>query len=65
MVIIFSNRKIFNSQQLTIVIDGLYAESEATMITLRYVVYVTCYAALLTTGILSIAVAAFQKREVG
>ncbi len=47
------------------VIDGLYAESEATMITLRYVVYVTCYAALLTTGILSIAVAAFQKREVG
>ncbi|MHC4696928.1 MAG: hypothetical protein ACYTFA_09310 [Planctomycetota bacterium] len=47
------------------VIDGLYAESEATAITLRYIIHVTCYATLLTVGILSIAVAAFQKREVG
>ncbi|MFQ5591488.1 MAG: hypothetical protein ACE5HE_10025 [Phycisphaerae bacterium] len=47
------------------VIDGLYGESEATTITLRYVGYVTCYAMLLTTGVLGIAIAAFQKREVG
>jgi len=47
------------------VIDGLYAESEETTITLRYILYVTCYAVLLTTAAISIAIAAFQKREVG
>jgi len=47
------------------VIDGLYAESEATVIPLRYVLYTTSYAALITVGILGIAIAAFQKREVG
>ncbi len=47
------------------VIDGLYAESEDTTVTLEYIGYVTSYAALLITGVLCIAIAAFQKREVG
>lgn len=47
------------------VIDGLYAESEKTTIPGNYVAYATCYAGLWTVGIISIAVAAFQKREVG
>lgn len=47
------------------VIDGLTTGSDETTITGTYVAYVTSYAALLTISILSIAVAAFQKREVG
>lgn len=47
------------------IIDGLQAGSEKTAVTFKYVVYVTCYAVLLTTGILSIAVVSFQKRELG
>jgi ABC-type transport system involved in multi-copper enzyme maturation permease subunit len=47
------------------VIDGLTTGSENTTVTPTYVAYTTAYAALLTTSILSIAVAAFQKREVG
>ncbi len=47
------------------IIDGLQAGTEKTTVTFTYVFYVTCYAVLLTTGILSIGVALFQKREVG
>ncbi len=47
------------------VIDGLTAGTVKTTVTLRYVLYVTCYGLLLTVGIISIAIAAFQKREVG
>ena len=47
------------------VIDGLTSGSEQTTVTWTYVLYATAYALLLTTGILSIAIAAFQKREVG
>lgn len=47
------------------IIDGLHAGTGKTAVTLKYVVYATSYAALITAGILSIAVAAFQKREVG
>ena len=47
------------------VIDGLYAGSVETAIPFRYVLYTTCYAGLLTIAALGIAVAAFQKREVG
>ena len=47
------------------VIDGLQAGTEKTTVPFRYVGYVTCYAALLTTGILGLAIVAFQKREVG
>lgn len=47
------------------VIDGLNAGTEETTVTFRYVSYVTIYAMLLITGILSLAVALFQKREVG
>jgi len=47
------------------IIDGLTSGSEKTAVTWTYVLYTTGYALLLTTGILGIAVAAFQKREVG
>jgi ABC-2 type transport system permease protein len=47
------------------VIDGLVAGAEETTITGDYLAYMTAYALLLTTGILGIAIAAFQKREVG
>ena len=47
------------------VIDALNAGSEKTVVPFRYVVYLTCYALLITTAMLGIAVAAFQKREVG
>jgi len=47
------------------IIDGLQAETDTTTVTVTYVTYVTGYALLLTTGILSIAIVAFQKREVG
>ncbi len=47
------------------VIDGLLAGKEETTVTMEYCVYTTAYAMLLTTAILSIAVAAFQRREVG
>ncbi len=47
------------------IIDGLQAGTEKTAVTVGYVGYVVGYATLLTMGILSIAVAAFQQREVG
>ena len=47
------------------VIDGLNAAVETTVVTFTYVGYVTAYALLITAGILSLAVVAFQKREVG
>ena len=47
------------------IVDGLFAETQETAVPFRYVGYATCYAALLTTGILSLAIFAFQKREVG
>jgi len=47
------------------VIDGLNAGTEATTVTGQYVLLVTAYALLLVTGIVSIGVVAFQKREVG
>ena len=47
------------------VIDGLYVESEKTLVPPRYVGLVSAYAALLTVGILSVAIASFQTREVG
>jgi len=47
------------------VIDGLYAGTEQTTVTLGYVGYVTGYAALLVVGVLGVAVVAFQRREVG
>lgn len=47
------------------IVDGLFAETEATAVPFRYVAYATCYAGLLIVGILSLAIIAFQKREVG
>ncbi len=47
------------------VVDGLVAGQAETSVTASYVAYVTLYGALLTTGILGLAVALFQKREVG
>ncbi len=47
------------------VIDGLTVASEKTAVPGLYVAYVTAYAALITVAVLGIAVAAFQKREVG
>jgi len=47
------------------VIDGLYAGTEKTTLTAAYIGFVTAYAALLVTGILGIAIVAFQRREVG
>ena len=47
------------------VIDGLHAGKDQTAIPLAYVGYATSYALLLTSGILGLAVAAFQRREVG
>ncbi|MGD2108129.1 MAG: hypothetical protein PVI86_01930 [Phycisphaerae bacterium] len=47
------------------VIDGLNAGTEATTVTGQYIGFVTAYALLLVTAIVSIAVLAFQRREVG
>ena len=47
------------------VIDGLHAGTARTAVPLSYVVHTTCYTLLLSIGILSIGVVAFQKREVG
>ena len=47
------------------VIDGLAAESGQTTVPFNYLAYTTAYAGLLTTGILALAVASFQQREVG
>lgn len=47
------------------IIDGLTSGSEETTVTGQYVLLTTAYAALLTVGILGIAVSAFQQREVG
>jgi ABC-type transport system involved in multi-copper enzyme maturation permease subunit len=47
------------------VIDGLNAGTEATAVTFDYLGYVAAYALLITAGVLSLAIVAFQKREVG
>lgn len=47
------------------VVDGLVAGTQETTVTFDYVAYVTLYGLLITTGILGLAVALFQKREVG
>ncbi len=47
------------------VIDGLSAGTAKTIIPIAYVGYATAYAGLITVGIIAIAVAAFQKREIG
>ena len=46
-------------------VDGLVAGSTETTVTPRYIGYATSYGVLLTVGILGLAVALFQKREVG
>ncbi len=47
------------------IIDGLIAGTEETVVSFQYVGYVSLYAILLVIGVLSLAVAMFQKREVG
>jgi len=47
------------------VVDGLIADSAETAVPFSYVGYATVYGLLITTGILGVAVALFQKREVG
>lgn len=47
------------------VIDGLQAATEQTSVTGEYLLLVTAYAALVVTGVLGLAVALFQRREVG
>lgn len=47
------------------VIDGLAAESGQTTVPFNYLAYTTAYAGLLTAGILALAVASFENREVG
>ncbi len=47
------------------VVDGLVTAEMETTVTPQYVGYVTLYGVLLTTGILGLAVAMFQRREVG
>jgi len=47
------------------IIDGLYAESAKTAVPFAYVGYATGYATLLTIAIVSLAIAIFQRREVG
>lgn len=47
------------------VMDALHADTADTTITFQYVFLVTCYALLLTVGVLGIAVCSFQRREVG
>lgn len=47
------------------IIDGLTANSPDTTATLEYVIYVTAYGLLISTGIVALAIAAFQRREVG
>lgn len=47
------------------IIDGLHADAAEVGATGTYVLLSTGYAALLSTGILAIGVALFQKREVG
>ncbi len=57
--------RVFPNIGLFWVIDGLHAGTEKTVVTFEYVGYATAYALLLTTGIVGISIAAFQKREVG
>ncbi len=47
------------------VIDGLSAGTEATTVTWEYVGYVTTYAVAITGGMVGLAVALFERREVG
>ncbi len=46
------------------VVDSLISETR-TVVTFQYIGYATTYALLLTGGILSLAIIAFQRREVG
>lgn len=47
------------------VIDGLHAEMVQTTVTFDYVGLVTAYATLLMVGIMGVAMAIFQRRELG
>lgn len=47
------------------VMDGLAAGTEKTAVPGKYVAFATAYAGLLTIAILNLAIAAFQRREVG
>lgn len=47
------------------VVEGLTVGTDETAVPLEYVGYATAYAGLITAGVLSLAVALFQKREVG
>ena len=47
------------------VVDGLVAGTEKTAVPFKYVGLASAYAGLLTVAILNLAIAAFQKREVG
>ncbi|MBN4058852.1 ABC transporter permease subunit [bacterium AH-315-J04] len=47
------------------VIDGLHAQTVETAVPFAYMGYATGYAVLWTTAIIAIAVATFQRREVG
>lgn len=46
------------------VIDGLMAGTEATAVPFSYIGLATAYAALITIGVVAMAVAAFQRREI-
>jgi ABC-type transport system involved in multi-copper enzyme maturation permease subunit len=47
------------------VVEGLQANSEQTTVTGEYLGYVSLYAALLVSALIALAIALFQKREVG
>ena len=47
------------------VVDGLTADTAQTAVTGKYLALTTGYATLLIGAVLAIAIAAFQKREVG
>lgn len=47
------------------VIDGLHAGTAKTAVPFQYIAYAIGYASLWTVGILGIAIAAFQNREIG
>lgn len=47
------------------IIDGLISDSPEAAVGVRYLLYTTSYAILITVGVLSLGIAAFQTREVG
>lgn len=47
------------------VIDGLTAQSSFTTVTFEYIKYTTAYGLLFATSMVSLAIALFQRREVG